>query len=156
MRTADIHTRKSVRLQTRISVSQFMSLWNHTVDPPVRSGSRKSVSFFPRSVSFAQCYIFVFISSIICLCWILTRQAMYTSRNTGELSRNRGKTINIIGQLKCDGAHAETKFSLSAKETSPFKSAGASVHSTTGSRGVRINGSNAGYTMFRRSMKSTG
>ena len=33
---------------------------------------------------------------------------------------------------------------------------GASVRSTTGSRGVRISGSNAGYTMFRGSVKSTG
>jgi hypothetical protein len=33
---------------------------------------------------------------------------------------------------------------------------GASVQSTTGSRGVRISGSNAGYTMFRGSVKSTG
>jgi hypothetical protein len=32
---------------------------------------------------------------------------------------------------------------------------GASVQSTTGSRGVRISGSNAGYTMFRGSVKST-
>jgi len=33
---------------------------------------------------------------------------------------------------------------------------GASVQSTTGSRGDRISGSNAGYTMFRGSVKSTG
>jgi len=33
---------------------------------------------------------------------------------------------------------------------------GASVRSTTGSRVVRISGSNAGYTMFRGSVKSTG
>ena len=33
---------------------------------------------------------------------------------------------------------------------------GASVQSTTGSRGVRISGSNAGYIMFRGSVKSTG
>ena len=32
---------------------------------------------------------------------------------------------------------------------------GASVQSTTGSRGVRISGSNAGYTMFRGSVKGT-
>jgi hypothetical protein len=32
----------------------------------------------------------------------------------------------------------------------------ASVQSTTGSRGVRISGSNAGYNMFRGSVKSTG
>jgi len=33
--------------------------------------------------------------------------------------------------LKCDGARAETRFRLSAKRTSPFKSAGASFQSTT-------------------------
>jgi len=33
---------------------------------------------------------------------------------------------------------------------------GASVQPTTGSRGVRISGSNAGYTMFRGSVKGTG
>ena len=58
--------------------------------------------------------------------------------------------------LKCDGARAETRFRLSAKRTSLFKSAGASVQSTTGSRGMLISGSNAGYTMFRGSVKGTG
>ena len=58
--------------------------------------------------------------------------------------------------LKCDGTRAETRFRLSAKRRSPFKSAGASVQSTTGSRGVRISGSNAGCTTFRGSVKSTG
>jgi len=33
---------------------------------------------------------------------------------------------------------------------------GASVQSTTGSRGVRISGSYAGYTVFRGSVKGTG
>ena len=61
------------------------------------------------------------------------------------------------GQLKCDGTRAENIFRLSAKRTIPIKSAGrASVQSTAGSRGVRISGSNAGYTMFRGSVKSTG
>ena len=59
-------------------------------------------------------------------------------------------------RLKCDGTRAETRFRLSAKRTSPFKSAGASVQSTTGSRGLRISGSNAGYTMFWGSVKGTG
>jgi hypothetical protein len=59
-------------------------------------------------------------------------------------------------RLKCGGPRAETRFRLSAKRTNPFKSAGASVQSTTGSRGVRISGSNAGYTMFRGSGNSTG
>ena len=58
-------------------------------------------------------------------------------------------------RLKCDGTCAETRFHLSAKRTSPFKSAGESVQSTIGSRGVRVSGSNAGYTMFRGSFEST-
>jgi len=60
------------------------------------------------------------------------------------------------GQLKYHSTRAETRFRLSVKRTSPFKSAGASVQSTTGSRGVRISGSNASYTMFRDSVKGTG
>jgi len=50
------------------------------------------------------------------------------------------------------------QFRLSAKRTSPFNSAGASVRSTIGSRGVPIsasNGSNAGYAMFRGSVKGS-
>jgi hypothetical protein len=58
--------------------------------------------------------------------------------------------------LKCDGTHEETRFRLSAKQTSPFKSAEVSVQSTTGSQGVRISNINAGYTMFWGSVKSTG
>jgi hypothetical protein len=46
--------------------------------------------------------------------------------------------------LKRDGTRAETRFRLSPKRTSPFKSAGGSVHSTADSRDVRISGSNAG------------
>jgi hypothetical protein len=66
--------------------------------------------------------------------------------------------VELVGRLrlKCDGTRAETRFRLSAKRTSPFKSAGASVQSTSGRRGVRISVSNAGYTMFRGSVKGTG
>ena len=59
-------------------------------------------------------------------------------------------------RLKCDGTRAGTRFRLSAKRMSPFKSAWESVQSTTGSRGVRISVSNAGYNVFRGSVKSTG
>jgi len=45
-----------------------------------------------------------------------------------------------IARSKRVGTRAETRFGLSAKRTSPFKSAGVSVQSTTGSRGVRISG----------------
>jgi len=58
-----------------------------------------------------------------------------------------------VVHLKYDGTRAETRFRLSPKRTSPFKSAGASVQSTAGSRGVRISGSNAGYTKFRGSVR---
>jgi len=49
----------------------------------------------------------------------------------GHTWKNNSKWCR--GQLKCDGTHAETRFCLSAKWTSPFKSAGASVRSTTDS-----------------------
>jgi len=57
-------------------------------------------------------------------------------------------------------AHAQKPdFVFLAKRTSPFESAPGGVggvQSITGSRGVRISGNNAGYTMFRGSVKSTG
>jgi len=60
-------------------------------------------------------------------------------------------------RLKCDGTRAETIFRLSAKRMSPFKSAGGRQFSRLlASRRVRISGSNAGYTMFRGSVKGTG
>jgi hypothetical protein len=59
-------------------------------------------------------------------------------------------------RLKRDGTRTETRFSLSRKRTSPFKSAWALVQSTAGNRVVRISVSDAGYTTFRGSVKSTG
>jgi hypothetical protein len=55
--------------------------------------------------------------------------AMHSNNRTGNVRRLR---------LKCNGTRAETRFCLSTKRTSPFKSAGASVQSTTGSRAVHI------------------
>jgi hypothetical protein len=54
-----------------------------------------------------------------------------------------------IVRLKCDGTCVETRFRLSPKQMSPFKSAGVAVQLTAGSQGVHISGSNAGYTTFR-------
>ena len=73
-----------------------------------------------------------------------------------DTQEGRGEINFSWGQFKCDGTCAEIKFRLSAKRTSPFKSVRMSVQSTTDSRAVRISGSNAGYTMFRGSVKSTG
>jgi hypothetical protein len=41
-------------------------------------------------------------------------------------------------QLRLDGTCAETRFRLSAERTSPCDSAGVTVQSTTGNRGVRV------------------
>ena len=90
----------------------------------------------------------------ICIPWPL-----YPWEKTPQCPLNRGSSgqshTMIRLHLKCASTRTETRFCLSAKWTSPFKSAGASVQSTTGSRGMRISGSNAGYTMFRVSVKST-
>ena len=67
---------------------------------------------------------------------------------------SRFKTYRV--QLKCNDTRAETRFRLSAKRTSPFKSTRASVQSTTGSRSVRISGSNDGCAMFQASVKGSG
>jgi len=84
----------------------------------------------------------LFVLPISCLCCL---------HSSARFLIRRGR-----GHLKYDGTRAETRFRLPAKQTSPFKSAGVSVLSTTGSRGVGIGGSNAGYTMFRGSVKGTG
>ena len=47
-------------------------------------------------------------------------------------------------KTECDGTRAEIGFGLPEKRTSPFISAGVSVQSAAGSRGVRISASNAG------------
>ena len=47
---------------------------------------------------------------------------------------------SCIVRSKRDGTRAENRFGLSAKRMSPFKSAGVSVQSTTGGRGMRISG----------------
>jgi hypothetical protein len=64
-----------------------------------------------------------------------------------HLSRRASQGRRGRLRLKCDGTRVETRFRLSEKTTSPFKSAwGVSS----------LSGNNAGYTMFRGSVKSTG
>ena len=86
--------------------------------------------------------------------WRSYRKLKYSLELTLE---STGVTVGR-GQLKCDGTHAETDFVFQRKGrvhlNRPVR--GGSVQSTTGSRGVRISGSNAGYTMFRGGVKSTG
>ena len=60
-------------------------------------------------------------------------------------------------RLKCDGTRAQKPdFVFRRKGRVHLNQRWASVQSTTGSRGVHISGSNAGYTMFRGSAKGTG
>jgi hypothetical protein len=84
--------------------------------------------------------------------WPVTAETQVRSHG----SLHGWQRVNGRLYLKCDCTRTETRFRLSVKRTSPFKSAEASVQSTTGSRVVRISGSNDGYTMFRGSVKSTG
>ena len=79
----------------------------------------------------------------------LSRVIYYTWATAGRSEMFLQTVICSSLHLKCDGTRAETRFHLLLKQTCPFKSAGVSVQSTTGSQGVRISGSNAGYTMFR-------
>jgi len=77
-------------------------------------------------------------------------------REAGHLPPSQAKGRNewvCIARFKRDDTRAETRFRLSPKRTSPFQSAGVSVQSTAGSRGVRISGSNAGYTKLRGSVE---
>ena len=59
-------------------------------------------------------------------------------------------TLRTRARFKRDGTRAETRFGLSGKRTGPFKSAGESVQSTAGSRGVRISGSNGSIAESER------
>ena len=86
--------------------------------------------------------------NVFCVCAITFQLASTTG--VALLVQQCKVSINV------HPTRAGNRVRLSAKQTSTFKSAGASVHSTTGSRGVRISCSNAGYTVFRGSVKSTG
>ena len=86
----------------------------------------------------------------LCLALVIQQENIIFSTQQNIVTRG---LAGFRLRLKRDGTRTETRFRLSPKRTSPFKSAGASVHSTAGSRGVRISGSNAGYTMFRGSVR---
>ena len=74
--------------------------------------------------------------------WLNLRSGRY---NPGKRPRDPlNRSLGSIARAKRDSTRAETRFLLSPKETSPFKSLGASVQSTAGRRGVRISLSNAG------------
>jgi len=76
---------------------------------------------------------------------VLLRRGVIIEHNTTKFRANdrtgtgySAKFGELRLRLKSDGTCAETRFGLSAKWTSPFKSAGESVQSTTDSRSVRI------------------
>jgi len=82
------------------------------------------------------------------------RLATFSRSYSSSVQRGKaGIVADGILPLKCDGTHAETKFLLSPKRTSPLKSAGASIQSTAGSPVLPISASNAGYTTFRGSVR---
>ena len=83
-----------------------------------------------------------------CTMYLVVTSAAFRTSNHLEMYPPQGRR-NFRLRLKYDGTCAESRFCLSTKWTSPFKSVGASVLSTACRRGVRISLSNAGYTTFR-------
>jgi hypothetical protein len=76
-----------------------------------------------------------------------------TRRNKTRLASNGG-VVDCVWNVM---AHAQKRNFVSRRNGRVhLNRRGASVQSATGSRGVRICGSNAGYTMFRGSVKSKG
>ena len=73
------------------------------------------------------------------LLYTKTALRLYMQQEQTRVAACRGRL-----RLKCDGTCAETRFNLSAKRTSLYKSTGASDPSTNGNRVVHISGSNAG------------
>ena len=77
---------------------------------------------------------------------------LFCYKNFRSIRRVSDNCTDIVGgraRAEPNGTRAETTFRLSLKRRSPFKSAGESVQSNAGSRGVGISVSNAGYTTFR-------
>ena len=93
--------------------------------------------------------LFVFVSPVLHTwntCGAVLYRAIFSFPNialdtTKTWFRTRAYSIALAER---DGTRAEIRFRISPKWTSPFKSVGASVQSTAGSRGVRISLSNAG------------
>ena len=74
-------------------------------------------------------YIYIYMNTKISNRYIPDREQNALWWTEKENGRNRESAVaedphDGRGQLKCDGARAETRFRLSAKRTSPFKSAG--------------------------------
>ena len=71
----------------------------------------------------------------------VARHSLVVRKHQASGIRRRVNLYIGIARAERDGTRAETRFRLSPKRTGPFKSVGASVQSTAGSRGVRISGS---------------
>ena len=156
-----------------IAASGTVTLCKRPYSTPVESRLQSGVLYglACNKSSCAWCKKLVYFIGNAAVCWFSQHRNVNQERSFGrtllyhfqveEISYSKPSVaflyaIGIRLRLKCDGTRADNRFRLSAKRTSPFKSAGASVQSTTGRRGVRICGSNAGYTMFRGSVENSG
>ena len=76
---------------------------------------------------------------------------------TTRVPKQRSATADVVNSVCNMMAHAQKPDLVFRRNGRVhLNRRGASVQSTAGSRGVHISGSNAGYTMFRGSVKSTG
>jgi len=106
--------------------------------------------------------LFVFINrKLVNLCVNVTDQTSNPPQSLKTVAEARLQTAGSIQQFVhcvCNVmAHAQKPdFVFRHNGLVHLNRRGASGQSTTGSRGVRISGSNAGYTMFRGSVKGIG
>ena len=91
----------------------------------------------------------------ICIQWTALRTVHYISSTTShQLAASNYRYVDCVWNVM---AHAQKPdFVFQRNGRVHLKKPGALVQSTTGSRGVHISGSNARYTMFRGSVRSTG
>jgi len=110
--------------------------------------SAHTVTFTAGCAKGDQCVTYRTFSNLIrtSFCRFLTRKNKVSSRfqSAPFLQPPLAYKLDVRAETERDGTRAETRFGFPAKRTSPFKSAGVSVQSAAGRRGVRISGSNAG------------
>ena len=135
------------------------SKFPHTIrNPPflLLTPHQPSSLFLSSSRSLRVCSYNVFFRSLKPFCPLGRLQYTYTCSFPVDTDVCTEAYILGRARLKRDGTRAETRFGLSEKWTNPFKSAGESVQSTTGSRGVRISGQTIDRPRSEAQCKSSG
>ena len=101
-------------------------------------------------------YIYMYIASTIYV-WNVNGDHWWNDADGGKTKLTEKNSSHWLDCVWNVMAHAQKPdFAFRQNGRIHLNRRGASVQLTTGSRGVRISGSNAGYSMFQGSVKSTG